>query len=93
VVNGTTPHEHYRKKLPRGRVLYDTVAGRFHLYADRRILTDKKLMEEIIAQLRLAEQRIEIAPDVHSRSDVVSRLPSDLLGGIEILLDQLLAAG
>jgi hypothetical protein len=31
--------------------------------------------------------------DVLRRSDVVPRLPIDLFGGIEILLDQLLAAG
>ena len=61
------PPEMEYDEPPRGRVVYDTIADRFHLYADRCILADKKRIEEIIAQLRLAEQRIKIAPDLHYR--------------------------
>ncbi|MGD1081803.1 MAG: hypothetical protein ABR881_26085 [Candidatus Sulfotelmatobacter sp.] len=66
-VAGAVPGDVEYDEPPRGRVVYDVIADRFHLYADRCILADKKLIEEIIAQLRLAKQRIKIAPDLHYR--------------------------
>ncbi len=66
-LTGAVPREVEYDEPPRGRVVYDVIADRFHLYADRCILADKQLIEEIIAQLRLAEQRIEIATDLHYR--------------------------
>jgi len=52
---------------PRGRVVYDTIANRFHLYADHCILADKALVRNIIVRLGVPRGRLDVGPDKHYR--------------------------
>jgi len=52
---------------PRGRVVYDTIAQKYFLYADSCIRCKHELIAEIVQQLGLANQRVEVSGDQHYR--------------------------
>jgi hypothetical protein len=62
---------------PRRRVVYDTVAKRFHLYADACILRNETLVTQIRSDLHLPPE-VEAAPDDHYRcAKCLAASPSD----------------
>jgi hypothetical protein len=62
---------------PRRRVVYDTVAKRFHLYADACILRNETLVTQIRSDLHLPSE-VEAAPDDHYRcAKCLAASPSD----------------
>jgi len=54
------------EEAPRGRVVYDTVQGRFVIFADRCILGNKAVVREIIKEMNLPNA-VETNEDSHYR--------------------------
>ena len=63
---GVVPADVEYEVVPRGRVLFDTVAGLFYLYADVCILRQKELTYDICHRLGLPEAT-KMASDEHYR--------------------------
>ena len=62
---------------PRGRVVYDIVTRRFHLYADACILRNEAMLAKIRGDLHLPPE-VEAAPDDHYRcAKCLAASPSD----------------
>jgi hypothetical protein len=62
----TGPRDMEYDAPPRGRVVYDTLAGQFHLYADACILRNDALLAKIRGDLHLPPD-VEAGPDDHYR--------------------------
>jgi hypothetical protein len=63
---GIAPRDMEYEDAPRGRVMYNAKTKRFSLLADRCILKDKKLVQEIMTALGLTKTT-EIRTDEHYR--------------------------
>lgn len=64
---GKVPAELAYDEAPRGRVVYDTIHDRFHLYADRCILDRPLWVQRVLARLNLSGVPVEIDADRHYR--------------------------
>lgn len=55
------------EECPRGRVMYDTRAGRFSLLADKCILKNKGVIRDIISKMNLPSKNTDMGTDSHYR--------------------------
>ena len=60
-------HKFEYDEVPRGRVAYNTIEKRFHIYADRKLLK-KSIMQKIISEFGLSEQTYIIKTDGHYKT-------------------------
>ena len=65
--DGLAPRDMEYEEPPRGRVVYDTKASQFTVYADRCILIKKQLVSRIMDELNLPRKSTSTSTDSHYR--------------------------
>jgi hypothetical protein len=64
---GAVPAVVEYEECPRGRLMYDTMARRFRLLADRCILKNTGIIRDIISKMNLPSKNTDMGTDSHYR--------------------------